>query len=154
MSAAGTVVVLEAADTHDLRRRALRDGQADASVVWSGDDHIDTVHLGILVNGTVIAVSTWLAGDLRDDRTPRTIQLRGMATEPEFTGTGVGRRLLRAGIERAIDRGAELVWANARISALGFYEREGFSAVGDEFMIPEVGLTHRRVEYRLSALAG
>lgn len=151
MSDLGVVVVLAPSDTHDLRRRVLRDGRADASVTWLGDDDPDTMHLGIVQERELIAISTWLTSDGHDDGTPRAIQLRGMATEPALVGRGLGGRLLRAGIERAVERGAELVWANARISALGFYEQAGFTPVGDVFTIPDVGLPHRRVEYPFSA---
>ena len=41
------VVELRAADTHDLRRRVLRDGTASDDVVFAGDDDPATVHLGL-----------------------------------------------------------------------------------------------------------
>lgn len=144
------VVVLATADTHDLRRRILREGRIDASVTWPGDDDPETTHLGIERHREVIAISTWLPTELRVDGRLRVVQLRGMATEPAFAGTGLGGRLLRAGIARAAEQGAEVVWANARIGAVGFYEHAGFTTVGDVFTIADVGLPHRRVEHRLS----
>lgn len=151
------VVELASAETHDLRRRVLRDGRRDASVRWTGDDDAGTVHLGILVDGDIVAVSTWLTTDVNADGTPRAIQLRGMATEPDRAGAGLGGRLLRAGIARAERLGAELVWANARTGALAFYRGAGFTPVGDEFVVsdivPGVGLPHRRIEYPISASA-
>jgi len=151
VSELGSIEALAAADTHDLRRRVLRGGRADAQVDWDGDEQVDTMHLGVVVDGSVIAVSTWLVSDRRDDGRPRSVQLRGMATEPSLAGTGLGRRLLDAGIVRATESGAELVWANARIGALGFYEQAGFVPVGSVFEIPDVGLAHQRVEYPTSA---
>ena len=54
------VVELRAADTHDLRRRVLRDGTPSDDVVFAGDDDPTTVHLGLADRaGTCVAVSTW-----------------------------------------------------------------------------------------------
>ena len=48
--------------------------------------------------------------------------------------------------DRAAD-GVELLWANARASALDFYRAQGFEEHGDEFMSLE--LPHRVVVLRL-----
>jgi ribosomal protein S18 acetylase RimI-like enzyme len=66
-------------------------------------------------------------------------QLRGMATAPEARGRGLGRALVHACIAFAREDGAELVWCNARVGAVGFYHKQGFEIVGDEFEIPDVG---------------
>lgn len=34
---------------------------------------------------------------------------------------------------------ADLIWCNARIKAVNFYENLGFEKLGDKFMIPEIG---------------
>ena len=62
-----------------------------------------------------------------------------MATLSEVRGRGFGRLLLEAAVGLAADRGSRLIWANARTSALGFYERNGFERVGEEFEIPAIG---------------
>lgn len=146
----GEIVVLAARDTHDLRRRVLRDDRIDAPVEWAGDDDPETVHLGVVIDDAVVAVSTWLTSSSPERRLT---QLRGMATEPSLAGSGIGGRLLRSGIERAALHGTDLIWANARLGALRFYERAGFTAVGDVFTIAEIGLPHRRVEYPISRFA-
>lgn len=135
------VVVVESAATHDLRRRVLRHGDPDAGVDWP-DDRAST-HLAAVDDADqVVAVSTWIE---RDDG----VQLRGMATEPGLAGSGLGSLLLLAGIERARASGATHVWANARLTALGFYERHGFSLVGGEFVDATTGLPHRVVRFDL-----
>lgn len=139
----GSITVLAPNDTHDLRLRVLRDGSPDANLRWAGDDDLTTEHLGIVLEGEVVAISTWLS------RRPAT-QLRGMATEPTHAGHGFGRRLLQEGIRRAAERGDELVWANARIGARRFYERAGFNTVGAPFTLPEVDVVHYRVEFPIS----
>ena len=137
------VVEISAADTHTLRREVLRNGDPDALVEWSGDEDPHTFHLGIRDDsGTVVAISTWLG------RPPET-QLRGMATAPAFAGRGLGSKLLAAGVARCRARGDELVWANARVPAVGFYERAGFTVVGTEFETAATGLPHQLVRQSL-----
>ncbi|EST36322.1 hypothetical protein N566_16465, partial [Streptomycetaceae bacterium MP113-05] len=49
------------------------------------------------------------------------------------------REVLRAGETEATVRGARLMWCNGRTGARGFYERHGYEAVGEEFVIEGVG---------------
>ena len=66
-------------------------------------------------------------------------RLRGMATDADVRGAGFGAALVAACIEHvAAAAGAEL-WCNARMAAVGFYERAGFRVVSDEFQVPGIG---------------
>lgn len=143
---------IAAGDTHDLRRRVLRDDDPNAELDWPGDHAATTVHLGVsTLDGTLVGVSTWLIE--RDPLAPDVVavQLRGMATDPDMAGRGVGTMLLAAGQEHVRSIGAERLWANARVTALGFYERAGFIAQGHEFVTPTTGLLHRHVHLPTSA---
>ena len=73
------------------------------------------------------------------------MQLRGMAVDSEVQRTGAGRVLLEAAIERLRSEGAEVLWANARDSALAFYERMGMEVVGEGFVSAETALPHHVV---------
>lgn len=138
-----TVAAIEAAATHDLRRRVLRDGDASAVIVWPGDDDPSTTHLGATdASGRLVGVSTWI-------RRGTAAQLRGMATEPTVAGQGVGTALLTAGLALCRRAGCDEVWANARRGALGFYTNAGFTVTGDEFVTPDTGLPHCRVHVGL-----
>ena len=139
------IVEITAADTHDLRRRVLRDGTPSDVLVWEGDDEPATFHLGVRTDEGVVAISTWLQRRYPDRPAEAAFQLRGMATDPAWRGTGVGARLLRAGLEHCAERGATLVWARARVTALPFYERHGFEPVGPEYTDLTTGLRHRDI---------
>ena len=141
---------ISAADTYDLRRRILRAGDSDAVVEWVGDDEDSTFHLGIRDrSGAVVAISTWLHRPDPSDPAVKSTQLRGMATDPGHAGSGLGSRLLAAGTERCRSRGDTVVWANARVPATSFYERAGFTAVGDVFETADTGLPHQMVRRSL-----
>ena len=65
-----------------------------------------------------------------------------MAVDPQRQGEGIGRRLLSAVEARAIgDLGLSTLYCHAQSSAVGFYERQGWKAVDEEF--EEAGIPHR-----------
>jgi predicted GNAT family N-acyltransferase len=137
------VVEIGAGDTHDLRRRVLRNGTASDVVVFDGDDLPTTFHLGISSHdGRIVAISTWLQRPHPGSPGRPAHQLRGMATAPDVQRAGLGSELLAAGITACGDRGSEIVWAHARSTALAFYERHGFTVCGDEYVEGATGLAH------------
>ncbi len=146
----GVVREIAAVETHDLRRRVLRDGSAGAVVVWDGDDADGTLHLGIEFDGEIVAISTWLDVPQPDGDADRAVQLRGMAVDPDLGPRGFGTRLVVVGCDRAHRHGARVVWAHARVTALGFYERLGFEVVGPVFETAATGLPHRLVRRDLA----
>jgi predicted GNAT family N-acyltransferase len=140
------IVEIDAAATHDLRRRVLREGTPSDAVVWDGDDDAATFHLGARAeDGRVVAISTWIRRRYPDRPADDAVQLRGMATDPAVRGTGVGARLLVAGLTRCADAGATLVWARARATAVPFYTRHGFAPAGPEYTDLTTGLPHRDI---------
>jgi predicted GNAT family N-acyltransferase len=74
-----------------------------------------------------------------------------MAVLQEWRGHGVGMALLRELIARARSQGWPDVALDAQVSAIGFYEREGFVAYGEEF--EDAGLAHRAMRLTLPAPA-
>lgn len=74
-----------------------------------------------------------------------------MAVLAEWRGKGVGEALLLALIEKARTMGLHEVTLNAQVSALGFYEKFGFSSYGDRFN--EAGIEHQAMRLALEPLA-
>ena len=94
------MIDLRPQDTHALRRTILRDGTASDAVVFDGDELPTTLHLGVLLDGEIVAISTWLRRDHPDHTDRAGVQLRGMATAPGHRGTGISAELLAAGVAR------------------------------------------------------
>ncbi|NBO84390.1 MAG: GNAT family N-acetyltransferase [Actinobacteria bacterium] len=120
----------------------LRRGTPAKTAVYDGDEHPDTVHIGARADGVVVATSTWIRAAWQESPAAPAVQLRGMAVDDSLQGTGVGRKLIEAGIDHARTLGARFVWAKARDSALDFYLRCGFRVVGEQFMEPASGMPH------------
>lgn len=66
-----------------------------------------------------------------------------IAVVPDWRKRRVGARLVAAMIELARDSGFEAVDLDSQTHAVGFYEKLGFAARGDEFM--EAGIAHQNM---------
>lgn len=148
----GQVVVtrIDLADAQPLRIAVLRRGTPAKTAVYDGDEHPDTVHIGARADDAVVATSTWIRAAWQEAPAAPAVQLRGMAVDDSLQGTGVGRKLIEAGIDHARTLGARFVWAKARDSALDFYLRCGFRVVGEQFMEPASGMPHHLVVRELA----
>jgi predicted N-acetyltransferase YhbS len=135
---AGTITIeqVDAEATHSLRAQELRQGRA---VEIDEDDARYTLHLAARLDGDIVGVVRFHPRDCPWLAAEAPWQLRGMATDPRVRGLGVGRALVAAGLTRVVQRGADLVWCDARADAVGFYARIGFRPVTDEYDLRPVG---------------
>jgi predicted GNAT family N-acyltransferase len=79
---------------------------------------------------------------------PGTFQLRQMAVDQRMQRNGVGAAIMHFAENLAKDSGGREIMMHARKTAIGFYEKLGYTAEGDEFS--EVGIPH--VEMRKSLI--
>ena len=136
------VVELAPAETYPLRLAVLRHDTPTKDVTFAEDTDPGAIHLGLRVDGELVATSTWIP---RPHNGQPAVQLRGMATAHRLQGTGLGGLLLEAGCTRAAATGVQLVWARARDAALDFYLRHDFQVEGDGFVDATTDLPHHLV---------
>jgi ribosomal protein S18 acetylase RimI-like enzyme len=147
------VRTIAASETHDLRRRVLRDGDAKAVVVWPRDDEPTTTHYGACdASGRIVAIGTIYAQALAENAGDRAVtvgvaverqfQFRGMASDASVRGSGAGKAVLDALIAHARREAPAVLWCNARVAAIGFYARAGMQIVSERFEIAGVGPHH------------
>ena len=74
-------------------------------------------------------------------------RLRQMAVLNNLQGKGIGRALMNFAENIARDMGYRKIIMHARKTAVGFYEKLGYKAVGEEFL--EVTLPHFVMEKKL-----
>jgi GNAT superfamily N-acetyltransferase len=136
---------IEAAQACTIRALVLRPHWTPERCSWPLDDDPLTIHLGGFVREQLACVGSFvpdphpqLQGEL--GAAPDTMaKLRGMATVEEHRGHGIGSLLLLAGMEALRGRGVQVLWCNARITAVRFYERHGLVTWGEEFENSPVG---------------
>ena len=143
-----TVEESDADTTYPLWRDVLREGRPVARL----EDPEGTFHLAARTSsGHVVGVVRFSPARCPwrpEARAPW--QLRGMATDAGARGTGAGRALVAEGLARVATLGGDLVWCDARVPAVGFYERMGFAVVTEEFPKPEGG-PHRGMVIEIAA---
>lgn len=143
--------VMNYLEVRPLRREVLRAGMENQTVNFDGDDEITTVHFGAFdESGTNIGVSTWMHRQFQPEPDSQALQLRGMATAVHLQSHGIGGLLLDAGLNHAQENGFQLIWANARDTALNFYNRHGYVTFGEGFIEAVTQLPHHKVVKYLS----
>lgn len=78
---------------------------------------------------------------------PGIFQLRQMAVDQRMQRNGVGATIMHFAENLAKDSGGKQVMMHARKTAIGFYEKLGYTADGDEFS--EVGIPHVQMSKNL-----
>jgi GNAT superfamily N-acetyltransferase len=131
---AGSLVAREVPleQTRTLRQSVLRPLDSIEEIAAGEAD--GAYAAGVFEGGTLIAVGTIAPSPERGGW-----RLRGMATAAEARNRGAGAAVLAALLRHARDRGASLVWCNARTPARRFYERAGFRVTSEVFEIPPIG---------------
>ena len=96
----------------------------------------------------VVGTSTWMVQNSPRLTAQPQYRLRAMAVAPEARRAGVGKQLVEFGLAECRQRGAAVVWCDARKVAFDFYRSLEFSEFEDEYEIPIIGI-HRFMFYFL-----
>lgn len=120
-----------------LREAVLIRGTDRDTPYFEGDRDETTLHFGAFFGDRVLGCLSFMRNEWMEKPA---WQLRGMAIDPEFRGAGVGARLLAKAEEALVGQSdIRQLWCNARSGAVGFYRKQGWTAVSEEFQIPGVG---------------
>ena len=115
---------------HEILRKPLGLGFDEAALQQEKDD----VLMGAFEDGRILGCCLLTRVD------PKTVRLRQMAVPNNMQGKGIGRALMIFAENIARDLGYEKLTMHARKTAIGFYEKMGYSPAGEEFI--EVSLPH------------
>ena len=129
-----------------LRHRILRAELPRGSAIFSGDELAATLHCAAYLDGQMVSCLTLMLSEWEG---APAWQLRGMATDESRQKSGVGRSLVQYAIGLARVKSPEIIlfWCNARVTAIGFYEKLGWRVVSEAFEVPTAG-PHVRMLYR------
>lgn len=125
----------------ELRREVLRRPLGlDFTPEQLEAEAADTIVAG-LENDKVIACC------LLTPQEDKTLQLRQMAVDSSLQSKGMGREIVRFAETWARNNGYQSMMLHARDIAIGFYEKCGYTLVGEGFT--EVGIPHHLMEKNL-----
>jgi GNAT superfamily N-acetyltransferase len=123
----------------DLRNAVLRNGLPRELAMFAGDDNPTSRHFAAEDVGAIVGCVTLHLNEWNGEPA---WQLRGMAVAPTHQNRGIGQQLLAAAEKSVLEAPANLprlLWCNARVPALAFYQRQGWEVVSGEFDIPHSG---------------
>ena len=117
---------IEAKDTYNIRNEILRPGLPLETCYFEGDADGATIHIGAFVDEKLASIASFYLS--RNDAFTDVFkfQLRGMATLKAYQGQGLSSALLKAAFPLIKNNHVNMLWCNARSSAVGFYEKIGF----------------------------
>jgi predicted GNAT family N-acyltransferase len=131
----------EYADVFELRETILRKpiglSLHDEDLSNEVNDHILTANNNGQLAGCLIL----------SPKESGVVQLRQMAVAASQQGNDVGRQLVQYAEQFARDNGYTRIMLHARITAQGFYDKLGYTALGDVFT--EVGIPHIEMEKQI-----
>lgn len=119
-----------------------REFQVDEASDWHPSGGVYVV--AVLPDDTIAGVAR-----LMGEPDERERQLRQVAVGRTGRGLGIGRALVTELEHVAARQGASAIFLNARDSAMGFYERLGYSVTGELFMSELTRLPHHPMKKSL-----
>lgn len=131
--------LITAEDTYVVRHKVLRKGRSIETCAFEGDTLAKTYHLGGYLGNKLVAVASFYEVSNKEYTFNNAVQLRGMAVLENYHSNGYGQTLLKFGETLAKEKKYDILWMNARVSALEFYTKQGYQKVGTIFEIPLVG---------------
>jgi len=123
-------------DVIDLRHEVLRHGLPRHTAQFDGDDVPDARHYAALIERRLVGCATLHPS--RWDSRPAW-QLRGMAVSSGERGRGIGRLLMHFMEKDLLDTPVLQLWCNARVPAIGFYQKLDWRVVSGVFEVPTAG---------------
>lgn len=129
--------------TYHLRHKVLRPHQNFDAVKYADDFSADAFHVGALIDGRIVGIATFAreihapVEKIHPSKNP--YRLRGMATDFDFHGQGIGAAVMHFSFAQLRERQCDLLWCNARKIAFPFYEKLDFKYIGEMFEMPDIG---------------
>ncbi len=119
----------------------LRQGRPIEDCVFDGDKDPKTIHLGAFIENKLVGVLSAYQKNTTVFDVKESYQIRGVAVLTTAHRKGIGRALM-ANIEHQLkQRKIDLIWLNARITAVDFYTALAYQQKGKAFEIEGIG-TH------------
>lgn len=120
-----------------LRRNVMRPNmESFEDVIYDKDDHSSAIHLGVEIDGKIIACVSAYQENNPDLSQQIQYRIRALCVDENYRLQGIARMLFNKIIEEVTNKGAQAIWFTARTHLTKFYNSFGFKEYGEEFLIP------------------
>jgi ribosomal protein S18 acetylase RimI-like enzyme len=131
---------ISAFETIIVRHPVLRFGKPIETCRFEGDDLPTTLHFGLFYEDQLSAVISVFEEKSILFFEENQFQIRGMAVLEQHQKKGFGEALLKYCENQIRNNRVEIIWFNARQTAIGFYEKYQYQKIGDGFEIADIGI--------------
>ena len=126
--------------TRSLRHRVLWPHLATLEeCVIDIDYRDDAFHLGTFDGNRLVAIGSFFQTNSPKLNIEGQYRLRAMASDPDYRGKGCGRLLVEEGVKMLREKGFKVLWCDARMVAVPFYQSLQFDALEEVYEIPKIG---------------
>jgi ribosomal protein S18 acetylase RimI-like enzyme len=132
---------INAETTYSVRKAVLRKGKTCSSCLFEGDNLTSTIHYGLFIDKELAGIISLFENKFGNFTTQKQLQIRGMAVLESHQKKGFGNLLVIKAEEYAKTKKMDVIWFNARETAVGFYEKLGYQIIDKSFIIEGIG-TH------------
>jgi predicted GNAT family N-acyltransferase len=130
---------ISSAETFLVRQPVLRPGKPIESCHFDGDDLETTQHFGLYFNQELVGIISLFKNNIPNFIEKNQYQIRGMAVMENQQKKDFGKALILHSEAFCKKQKVDLIWFNARVEAVGLYEKMGYKKTGNTFEIPDVG---------------
>jgi GNAT superfamily N-acetyltransferase len=123
-----------------VRHPVLRAGKPIESCIFDGDDLETTLHFGLYLAQELVGIISLFKKSNSIFKEENQYQIRGMAVLQNQQKKDFGKALILYSEAYCKNQNVNLIWFNARVEAVGFYEKMGYQKIGNTFEIPDVGV--------------
>lgn len=128
-------------ETYNIRHVVLRPNRALETCYFDVDALENTFHFGLYYKAEQAGIISLFKNKNILFEAENHYQIRGMAVLEKFQKMNFGRKLVEHAEDFIKSTHTEILWFNARASAVDFYKKLGYHVIGEAFDIPDVG-TH------------
>ena len=133
------IIKVDAEKVRPLRHSELRKGQDFSTTSYLEDYKVDTFHMVCIVDEKIVTCASFYPEKSIKIKSNNAYRLRGMATASNFQRKGYATDLMIESFKELKEKGTDLLWCNARLVAVSFYESLGFKITGELFNIEGIG---------------
>lgn len=125
---------------YPIRHEVLRKGKPFETSFFDGDNLTSTKHFGLFIENNLVGVASLFKQENEKLNFESQYQLRGMAILETHQKKGYGNLLVERAEFFSKAMNADIIWFNARESAVNFYKKLGYEIFGKPFDIKNIGL--------------
>ena len=130
---------IHAVDCYPIRQQILWRHKKLENCGIEIDEQEGSFHLGVFLNNELVCIGSFFKQKNVKFSEQNQYRLRAMATLTKAQKQGAAKALLDFAFVSLQNQNQELLWCDARVIALGFYEKMGFTKHGDMYEIPIIG---------------